>query len=470
VALGAAAWRLGGIAVAWASAALLLGSGYALERMTDASPRAWAFPLLSLVLAALVFGRPFLLAGIVVVAVLVYPPVSVCAGLCLAILLLALPARDRGAAQSWSLSKRLGVVAATAALAVLAWLPLRSSTAPYGPYIVPSSYAEYPEAGPAGRLTTLADRVPGPGWFVTFRRSVKKGIYGTGVPLLPPVHRRLGELGHGRWLVFVAISLAGWTLLARRRPEARRPAALAISAFAAYAVAVQVYPRLYLPERYLGYPIPVLLAVLLPAGTRALVESGTGAVSRTRRHAGRIGSAAVVALAAALGGRSAPDAGLTVRVDPQAEIYAAVSKLPADALIGGWPRGTLDNIPYLTKRQVLLSFEVHQPYHSRYVSSMRARMEALVSAYWATSPEPIIELRDRFGVTHLLVDSNILEQPPRYFEPFEESVRRAVARAGGDYEVLRQAARAAVFRDHRHVLLDLSLVAAPAAAVVPRPG
>ena len=40
-ACAAAAWRLGGVAAAWAAAVLLLGCGYGLSRMADTLPRGY---------------------------------------------------------------------------------------------------------------------------------------------------------------------------------------------------------------------------------------------------------------------------------------------------------------------------------------------------------------------------------------------------------------------------------------------
>jgi hypothetical protein len=97
---------------------------------------------------------------------------------------------------------------------------------------------------------------------------------------------------------------------------------------------------------------------------------------------------------------------------------------------------------------------------------MRRRAQAVFAAYFATTPEPILELRDLHGVTHLLIDFGLLERPPSYFQPFDDDVDRAVAAARGKaFEVLRQAATAAVHRDSRYLLLDLSRIDATATPI-----
>ena len=269
----AAAWRLGGVTAAWGAVVILLGSGYALSRMADAPPRGYALPVLALTMLALVCGRPLAMASLVVVGALVYPASGVVAGLALAIVLLLLPARDRGAAAEWTLRRRLACLAATALLAVLAWLPVALRSRGYGPLIVPSQFAIFPEAGPGGRLSTSDDRPRGRGIVVELRRVNERAVLrlgtaaGTGgarlvrAPRKPAMDRaRCASPSPAR-----SCSRA----IGRRRGA---PLVLPAAGLVLYFVAGQVFPYLYFPQRYLGYPLPIALAVLLPAAIRALIE------------------------------------------------------------------------------------------------------------------------------------------------------------------------------------------------------
>ena len=462
VACAAAAWRLGGTTSAWAAVVLLLGSGHALSRMADTLPRAWSFPVLALSMLALVEGHPLVLAGLVVAGALLYPASGVVAGLALAILLLLVPARHRGRAAEWMLRRRLAVLAATIFLAALAWLPVALRSQRYGPLIVPSQFATFPEAGPDGRLSTRDDHPRGRGFTVELHHATERSVSGSGPPLVPALHDWYERHERGRWIAILGLAVAGAIVLASHRPETLRAAVLPAAALALYFIAGRVFPYLYFPERFLGYPLPVALAVLLPATIRALTEEAADTIGRSRlpaRARAWLGTAAVLGLIACVGGRSTGDEGLTVRVDPEAPIYSAIAALPTDALIAGWPRGVIDDIPYLLRRRVLVSYETHQPQYAGYVLTMRRRAQALFAAYFATTPEPILELRDRHGVTHLLIDLDKLERPRRYFAPFDEDIERAVSAAKGKgFEVLRQAPRAAVYRDSRHLLLDLSRI------------
>ena len=113
VAVAAAARRLAGYFGAFLAAALVLSSSIFLAIMVGGLPRAFAFPALGLASAALIYGKPRLLAGIVCASAAFYLPVAIQAGIALTIWLFALPAQDRGDAANWSFSRRARLVIAT---------------------------------------------------------------------------------------------------------------------------------------------------------------------------------------------------------------------------------------------------------------------------------------------------------------------------------------------------------------------
>ena len=186
--------------------------------MAGTPPRAYCFPVLALLMLALVQGRPLAMASLVVVGALLYPASGVISGVALAIFLLVLPARDRGAAAEWALRRRLAVLAATALLAALAWLPVALRSRSYGPLIVPSQFAIFPEAGPNGRLSGRDDRPRGQGIAVEMRRATERSVSGSGPPLVPALHGWYERRGSGRWMTLVGLAIAGGIALARRRP------------------------------------------------------------------------------------------------------------------------------------------------------------------------------------------------------------------------------------------------------------
>src|SRR5215213_9802863 len=81
---GIAARRLGGWGAAWVSMALVLTGEVFIERITGGLARAFAFPLMGLAALALVWGRAYWLAAVVVLAMGFYPAAAVVVGVALA--------------------------------------------------------------------------------------------------------------------------------------------------------------------------------------------------------------------------------------------------------------------------------------------------------------------------------------------------------------------------------------------------
>jgi len=220
-------------------------------------------------------------------------------------------------------------------------------------------------------------------------------------------------------------------------------------------------PFLYVPRRYIQYALPTVAVVVLAAGALGLVPKR---LAERRPWLAHLVVAAFCALTLlSIGSRGSPDVGLDARIDVSDPLYRFLGSLPPDSRIAGWPSGVLDYVPYVTRRQALVTFETHQAFHAKYALEMRRRTETLIDGYFATTPDPLVRLRQEFGVTHLLVDLDLTQgQVATYFKPFDLRIKEAVARAGNrDLEVVRQLANAAVFQRGRMAVLDLRRVGAP---------
>src|SRR4030095_9403306 len=102
---------------------LVLGVAIFVFTMVGGMPRGFGFPVLALTAAALVYGKPRLLATIVCVSAAFYPPVAIQAGIALAIWLFVLPASDRGGAADWGFSRRVRLVVVAASISALVLVP-----------------------------------------------------------------------------------------------------------------------------------------------------------------------------------------------------------------------------------------------------------------------------------------------------------------------------------------------------------
>lgn len=463
-ALVAAAWcvghRLGGLSAAWGAAAICLSNGAYFASMGGGLPRAFGYPLLAVAALALVNGMPLTLIAVTLLGALLYYPVAVISGVALA-LLLWLPARWGGLDAPWSVRRRLLTVGGTAAATALLLLPNVTGLQHYGPSVGPSGWSQYPEAGPDGRFAEydVVGRTPVTEIPRTWARVLVDGIrdrrssWGLSISAFGKAH------GRPVAIAFLGVFALGLARLTQRDLRARRVLLLAVAGLCAYVLAWVAVPFLYVPGRYVTLTLPLIFALTFPASVGALAASARRAgVPWWGKDAFTVvGSMLFVLL---LGGSGTTDGAANIRVTPEQEpLYEFVSRLPPNALVAGWPT-TMDDIPYVAKRKVLITRELHLAYHERYLAEMRRRMIAIVAAYFANDLDPLVRLRESFGVTHLILDlRHFVGSPPRYFAPFQPAIDHAVAQLDRDSERLRQRRTSEVYRGGSFVVLDLSKVA-----------
>jgi hypothetical protein len=454
---GATAARLGGPAAALGTVALTLSSGFVLSQMVGGTPRGFALPLLAGVAAAVVFGRPGWLAVVAVVAAGFYPSVAVIGGLALAFLLLVERDIHPGPGRArWA--RAAGLLGLTALGIGLMVLPSATVTR-YGSPIRPDELAAYPEAGPGGRYQSgdyfPARREPVQ-LFRVATRALSLTLTGAGPPWWAAVHARAASHAGLVRTAFLVLTVAGLLVAARRSGAARRLGLLAVAALAGLVVACLAEPYLYLPERFITFPLAVLLLIGLPVAGGALASLVPAAWRGPwLRPAGTVALVAVTL--ALLGGRGDGALGFT-NVNETPRLYAFLASLPPDALIAGWPGDHVDAVPYFARRGALVTRERHLAFHRGYVEEMRRRTRALIAAVFAPDTGPLRRLRDEWGVTHLVLDLGYYgPRPPTYFEPFRGEVPAAITTGwAGGFEVLRQLPRLMVFRDGPLVVLELA--------------
>jgi hypothetical protein len=262
-------------------------------------------------------------------------------------------------------------------------------------------------------------------------------------------------------LKVVAVALlVGGVLMAARSSAGRRLWLLGASAWVGYQAARSLTPYFFLPDRYVMYSVPILLVLLIPAAGAAIGAQLSGRrLARLWEPVGVVVMAGMVLLP--FGGGGSTDAGLNTDAESQRRLYEFLGRLPKDVVIAGWPMD-IDNVPYVSRRQVFISYELHQVLHQGYADEMRRRMRALIDAYFASDQRALVRLRDEFGVTHLIFQKSRLEEPPRYFRPFSVWALKAFNEGvGKGFEIPRQVHAATVFSDGPFVVLDLRRLSTP---------
>jgi len=495
LALGVAANRLGGKVAAWGAMALVLGARVYIVQMGGGLPRAFGFPILACALAALSYGRTKWLAALVWLGALFYPVAGVIVGTATTLVLLVLPASDRGDAHDWSLWRCLRFLSIVAGVSIVLLLPTVMTSSKYAPLLTPEDLTEYPEAGPGGRYSRH-HRAPYGSFFDRAPDAMAPGLIGEGGPLVEPVSRWVNADKPRRGLssrqqmilgVIAMFTVTGWLLFAATSSGPRRVLMLGLAAFIGYSIARWVAPYLYLPTRYTSYPMP-LLATLMASTSVAGFFSVCGKLgsasnrvcaplARVREWVasrGRLGALVAehvgtkVALRAGvtfvfclfvlvtLGGRGNQRTGLGVNTG-NAPLYDVIAELPVDAVIAGWPHTAIENVPYASRRAALLTFETHQAFHKQYADVMRTRMRALIDATLATSNEPVLRLRDEHGVTHMLVYlPHLRGRRLRYFRPFDQWIGEAQRRRAGKPPFLQDLVdNHAIYRRGDYAIIDL---------------
>jgi hypothetical protein len=370
--------------------------------------------------------------------------------------------REGSAVLSWP--RRAGLVLGAAAVSALLLLPPALGARPYGPLITLATAGRFPEAGPGGRYHG-DDRPPFKGFVRTGLRDLEDTMSPAGAPIVPPLHRWIMAGPSERRLRLALVGLLalaglGWLRSAAESVEARRLLLFPLSGLLGYWAARLVYPYLYLPQRYSLNVLPPFAAVVLASGASGLLPRHRLS-ERWRRVWGCAPGVVALLVFGSWGSRTE---GLDIEADPKSSSYAFIAALPDSALLAGWPSGAIDNVPWVSRRRALVTFETHQAQHVAATLEMRRRADAVIDAFFATTPEALRRLKAEFGVTHFVVDLELAADTDRarYFAPFDRRIASLVERTRGQkLEIVRQLETSAVFRGRDFAVLDLSRLPSP---------
>jgi hypothetical protein len=458
--VGMSAGRMAGPHAGLIAAALALSAPHFLNESMGGLPRSFAFPLLALGAWALSVGHGTALAALVVLAQAFYPVAGVLLGLMLAGLLLVISSANRGRTERWSLQKRLSVVLLAAGVSIALFVPTAVTTKPWGRLLAPTDARIYPEVGPGGRWDDAdmpSDRMPVPGVFLEIQTQFVKALdRDGGAPVVawwqPAVQRRKADIVAG-----IAMALAAGVLLGARRDAAvRRMVLLPLTGALAYVVARLAVPYFYMPPRYVQYSLPLFVVIMLPVAgvflARAVAKRHHALAARST---GAVAAGMLVMLT--IGGRGDAVVGHDWPIGGNAAVFDYLAALPPDVLIAGWPGGIIENVPFYCHRRALVNEETDKAGHAGYVLEMRGRKRALAAALFGDADAALSELRNRYGVTHLIVDRRAVEGPPTYYAPIGAEATDAWHRGKArGFAVERVRTKTTVFQHGDLAVLDLS--------------
>ena len=468
--MGRIGWLLGGAALSFAvmaltiSAWIFIGLGF-----IGGAPRMYGYPLIAIILYALVGDRPMLLGIVAILGALLYPIVAIIAGLCLSGWLILPVFAQHSSVSRWSLRRRLATLTAVGLLTMSCLAPLMVGSRAYGRRLIAADIVNYPEAGVDGNYRPY-DQLPYPLFGQESLSYYLGPLYSHGDAIAPWLNLNknvdpatlIAVLAVAALTILLVVSAGLRRVLQSDEPGAgMRLLGFFIVCTLLHVIAWLAAPYLYIPTRYFMFSLPFIVTLIFPWSLYL--------------HFGRIGQfqtaprlrdftflAIMGVYLVAFGGRGNVAFETSSMVSKSSQpLFAAIAALPKDSLIAGWPYGEMKNIEYATRRNVLLTAQLHQVLHREFVDIMRQRMDAVFAAYFSVDAAPLQRLRDQFGVTHLLVEAPHFsdpKSPPEYFSPWR-------SRIGPQLEAVRDKAylmsqtlheRAAVFNRDGLILLDLA--------------
>ena len=468
--MGSIGWLLGGAALSFAvmaltiSAWIFFGLGF-----IGGAPRMYGYPLIALTLYALVRDSPRLLGLMAILGALLYPVVSIIAGVCMAGWMLLPIYTKHGVVSGWSLRRRLVTLILAGGLSVAGLIPLLLGSGAYGRRIVAADVADYPEAGTDGNYRPH-DQLPyqlfGREWLSYYLGP----MYSHGDALVPALNiqrnldavTQLAALAAVGLIVLVVIIAGLRTVLhSPQRASGMRLIGFFIACAALHVTSWLAAPFLYIPTRYFMFSLPFIVTFLFPWSLYLLV-GGIGQLRQSPALRGVVFLGLAGIYLVAFGGRGNVEFEKgSMIAQPSQPLLVAIAALPKNSLIAGWPYGEMKNIEYVARRNAFLTAELHQVLHLRFIEVMRQRMDAVFDAYLSVDAAPLRRLRDQFGVTHLLVETHHFtdpKRPPEYFAPWRSRIGPRLEgikdKAYLVNESLHQ--KAAVYDSNGLILLDLA--------------
>lgn len=427
--------------------------------------RGFGFCITSAGLLAITSGNISLIAWLSVLAMPLYPATSVLLYAVLALVLLFCRAEYRGSAAPWSFQKRGVVLIVTGVACGCMAIPQIWGGMRYGERLSISAESEYEEWGGNGRYTQ-GDRGIRTGFLrdvlsVTTANILAERISGNrraSAGEKDTLGSRLGLLPEQQRIIFFVLTLILGIFLYLHNKNRLQGPVVRVGIFGlgigvTYGLATVAFPLLYIPSRYTTIGITSLVSVVFPAIWTQASYIATKTFVPSVRHAFSALTCVIVLIF--LGWTNLPSQPVPSAAGNM-PLFAHLRSLPKNIVVATWPRGIASMIPLFSARSVLVYEEGHQIFHRDFLEEMRRRTRAIIKAYSATDRVPFEELRNTYGVTHVLITKQHLSNAPTYFQPFKREMRTARANSSPSELFLHQLVKeGTVFEFANLILIDL---------------
>lgn len=372
------------------------------DTVSNATPRAFGYPLFAAFLAACASRSSVGIACSVSLLALFYPALALVAtGAVLGLVL-----RSRGP-EARCVARRgaCGMCLAGLAGAFVGLLPYVLERSPFGPVLTREDAASLPELGPSGR-SAFFDPNPGAYWLCGERSGLFPREWCVALDRVAP--------NGVRALVTLAFAAVLCLELARAwRSSERVWLRVLVSSALVFLAAHVLAFRLHLPSRY-SQPILRIFACAALASAVGFVIRDLCSWARARGRWAR--SSALVALfTIACAFLAAPFAeakiswsGFVHGMHPA--LYRFLRGSPRSSVIASLD-AEADNIPVFGGRTVIVSREHAIPYHVGYYRALRRRASDLLSAQYSRDPDVVRRFIEGYRVTHWIVRRDAFLHP-----------------------------------------------------------
>lgn len=394
---------IGGRPQAWAMAAMAWLMPFFLENISGGLARAFASPLLALAALALVRRRPGSASTLALGGCIPYIYLP-----CAPAIFLAAVQRFRfGSGGSAKLKPILTLLVLLLATGMAYMNGIKPQDQGFGPLVSLAETTGRPEFGPEGRLDLVP--LPNPFLDVVYYPFERIGLFKE-FGLIPGII----SLVLLAPLLYFGARAVNWRALA----SSLKPLAVLGGSFLGFYIAARLLAfTLFVPDRYMQYPVNLLYAILLSACL-------AGAV--TRLKPGKAAAVCLILAAAALGALRLSNVAL-YDYSADAPLYAAVeAATPRNAMLAGHP-DLMDNVMTFSRRNALATFELAHPWSRGFWAQLSPRLDGLFAAYYASDPGTVVRFARDFGVDFLVVDEahftkEFLAAKP-FFEPFGAAIK-----------------------------------------------
>ena len=225
-------------------------------------------------------------------------------------------------------------------------------------------------------------------------------------------------------LVFYVFLLGLGIGLARRRSRLPRELFFLLAACIAWYYVAGIFKlRLYLPSRYLEYPLKLIALVFFCAGVGVLT-------ARLRRKVLRRCVRACLLLAIAALFFNMNKSIYVIDLSGNKQMYRFCATLPADTVIAGHPQ-LINGIPLFSHRRAFVNFEPSYPYFAAYWKTISKRTDDFFAAYYSGDFPAIDRFCSSNKIGWLIVDEShfspgYLAAGDFYFQPFNSRVAALV--------------------------------------------